>query len=289
MEKTILSTEDKIRRAEEIYNRKRINNVGTTKVNIIEKKDIKLLKKMIIQMLICLATYSMFYLIKNNDYVFSKDFIDKAREVLSYDINFQELYSKIIGLITIETEELQEAPNINENTDDVNKDTENTQESGIGGAEDNDEQIINEQTSELTQMELDAISIKESISFINPIQGTITSRFGWRNPTISSVPKYHTGLDIANASGTKILSATDGNVILSSTKGDYGNHLKIQINDVTIVYAHCKTLYAKQGDHVKQGQEIAEVGTTGNSTGPHLHFEIKKEDRLVDPELIINI
>ncbi len=289
MEKTILSTEDKIRRAEEIYNRKRINNVGTTKVNIIEKKDIKLLKKMIIQMLICLATYSMFYLIKNNDYVFSKDFIDKAREVLSYDINFQELYSKIIGLITIETEELQEAPNINENTDDVNKDTENTQESGIGGAEDNDEQIINEQTSELTQMELDAISIKESISFINPIQGTITSRFGWRNPTISSVPKYHTGLDIANVSGTKIISATDGNVILSSTKGDYGNHLKIQINDVTIVYAHCKTLYAKQGDHVKQGQEIAEVGTTGNSTGPHLHFEIKKEDRLVDPELIINI
>ena len=289
MEKTILSTEDKIRRAEEIYNRKRINNVGTTKVNIIEKKDIKLLKKMIIQMLICLATYSMFYLIKNNYYVFSKDFIDKAREVLSYDINFQELYSKIIGLITIETEELQEAPNINENTDDVNKDTENTQESGIGGAEDNDEQIINEQTSELTQMELDAISIKESISFINPIQGTITSRFGWRNPTISSVPKYHTGLDIANVSGTKIISATDGNVILSSTKGDYGNHLKIQINDVTIVYAHCKTLYAKQGDHVKQGQEIAEVGTTGNSTGPHLHFEIKKEDRLVDPELIINI
>ena len=289
MEKTILSTEDKIRRAEEIYNRKRINNVGTTKVNIIEKKDIKLLKKMIIQMLICLATYSMFYLIKNNDYVFSKDFIDKAREVLSYDINFQELYSKIIGLITIETEELQEAPNINENTDDVNKDKENTQESGIGGAEDNDEQIINEQTSELTQMELDAISIKESISFINPIQGTITSRFGWRNPTISSVPKYHTGLDIANVSGTKIISATDGNVILSSTKGDYGNHLKIQINDVTIVYAHCKTLYAKRGDHVKQGQEIAEVGTTGNSTGPHLHFEIKKEDRLVDPELIINI
>ena len=56
-----------------------------------------------------------------------------------------------------------------------------------------------------------------------------------------------------------------------------------------IVYAHCKTLYIKQGEHVLQGQEIAEVGSTGNSTGPHLHFEIRKNDRLVDPALILDI
>ena len=68
-----------------------------------------------------------------------------------------------------------------------------------------------------------------------------------------------------------------------------GNHLKIQINDVVIIYAHCKTLYVQQGDHVTQGQAIAEVGSTGNSTGPHLHFEIRKEDRLVDPQLILEI
>ena len=138
-------------------------------------------------------------------------------------------------------------------------------------------------------MEQDAINIKNTINFINPIEGTITSKFGWRSPTTSTVPKYHTGLEIANASGTKIHSATDGDVTLASSKGDYGNHLKIQINDVTIIYAHCKSLYVKQGEHVVQGLEIAEVGSTGNSTGPHLHFEIRKSNRLVDPQLILNI
>lgn len=68
-----------------------------------------------------------------------------------------------------------------------------------------------------------------------------------------------------------------------------GNHLNIKINDIIIIYAHCNKLYVKQGENVTQGQEIAEVGSTGNSTGPHLHFEIRKADRLVDPQLIINI
>ena len=63
----------------------------------------------------------------------------------------------------------------------------------------------------------------------------------------------------------------------------------MQINDVLIIYAHCQKLYVNQGDHIVQGQEIAEVGSTGNSTGPHLHFEIRKEDRLVDPQMILNI
>ena len=65
--------------------------------------------------------------------------------------------------------------------------------------------------------------------------------------------------------------------------------MKIQKDDVVIIYAHCKQLNVTQGTHVMQGQEIAMVGSTGNSTGPHLHFEIRKEDRLVDPQLIINI
>lgn len=292
MERT-MSTEDKIKKAEEIYNKRRMNNIrsGTTKVNITEKRDIKLFKKMTIQILVCLSVYSIFYVVKNNNYIFSEDFINKTNEILSYDTNFQDIYLKTIEMIQAKPEEKNEENNIIEKTDqntEENTETQEKEETGIGGAEDNKEEI-NEQKNELSQMEQDAINIKNSISFIIPIQGTITSRFGWRTPTTNTVPKYHTGLDIANKSGTKILSATDGDVVLSSSKGDYGNHLKIQVNDVTIIYAHCKTLYAKQGEHVLQGQEIAEVGSTGNSTGPHLHFEIRKEDRLVDPELIINI
>ena len=63
--------------------------------------------------------------------------------------------------------------------------------------------------------------------------------------------------------------------------------MKIQINDVIIVYAHCSKLYVNEGDKIRQGQEIAEVGSTGNATGPHLHFEVRYQNRLIDPELIL--
>ena len=67
-----------------------------------------------------------------------------------------------------------------------------------------------------------------------------------------------------------------------------GNHIKIVSDDVATVYAHCKKIYVKQGDNITQGQAIGEVGSTGNSTGPHLHFEVKKENRYVDPDLILD-
>ena len=141
----------------------------------------------------------------------------------------------------------------------------------------------------LSQEDKDINYIKETINFIKPIEGKISSMFGPRNPTTPTVPKNHTGTDIAAETGTKIVSATDGTVVLASSKGDYGKHLKIQINDVMIVYAHCNKLYVKEGDSVKQGQEIAEVGATGNVTGPHLHFEIRYQDRYIDPQSILEL
>ena len=68
-----------------------------------------------------------------------------------------------------------------------------------------------------------------------------------------------------------------------------GKHLKIQIGRVSVIYAHCNNLYVKQGDKIVQGQEIAEVGSTGNSTGPHLHFEIRIDERIVDPQKIFEL
>lgn len=287
-----MSVEDKIKRAEEIYNKRRENHsrINTATVSVNSKKDLKLFRKMIIQIIICLAIYCGFYLVKNNNYIFSEDLINQTKQVLSYDVNFSEIYYKCL--------ESLRAIGINVQPEDKVETTEETkgiEANGIGGAEEinkeesAEESVTTENTSALTQMDQDAINIKNSISFINPISGTITSTFGWRNPTTDTVPKYHTGLDIGATRGTVICSATDGEVVLASFEGDYGNHLKIQINDVVIIYAHCKVLYVKQGDHITQGQQIAEVGSTGNSTGPHLHLEIRKEDRLVDPQLILNI
>ena len=139
----------------------------------------------------------------------------------------------------------------------------------------------------LSQEEKDIANIKATTTFIKPIEGTISSKYGQREATTATVPKNHTGVDIAANLGTKIKSATEGEVVIASEEGDYGKHLKIQIGEVSVIYAHCNNLYVKQGDKVSQGQEIADVGSTGNTTGPHLHFEIRNSERTIEPEKIL--
>ncbi len=276
-----MSVEEKVRRAEEIYERRKQGETRpVAKVSVSDKKDIKLLKKMIIQILVCVSIYLIIYSIQNNQYIFSQDFLNKANEILSYDTNFLELYENIKNNI-------------------VNKEQETPQEESenqaIGGAEEvveEQKQEVEEETQNsenLSQEEMDIRDIKNTTSFIKPVEGVISSGFGQRDTATGSVPKNHTGTDIAVSLGTKIKSATDGEVVLASEEGDYGKHLKIQIGEVSIIYAHCNQLYVKLGDKIKQGQEIAEVGSTGNSTGPHLHFEIRISERVVNPQSILEL
>ena len=72
-------------------------------------------------------------------------------------------------------------------------------------------------------------------------------------------------------------------------KETFGNHLKIQKDDVITLYAHCNKIYVNEGDIITQGQELGEVGATGNVTGPHFHFEISKSDRLVSPGDLLEV
>ena len=96
-----MSVEEKIRRAEEIYQRRKQGEARPiAKVAVNNKKDIKLLKKMIIQIIICIVIYLCIYVIQNNQYIFSEDFINKANEILSYDTNFVEIYETIKNQIT---------------------------------------------------------------------------------------------------------------------------------------------------------------------------------------------
>lgn len=308
----IMSVEDKIRRAEEIYYKRREQDIPmreTIKKIPKKKKNIKLIKKMIKQIIVCLIIYGIFFVIINNNYVFSADFTNKMKEILSQDINIVQIYSVVlnkIGEIYNKIDEKNKKQDVNNDNEEVqNEDVQDenlNNDENIGGAEEILETSTNEEnidkcdendeknaTNKLSQMEQDANYIKSTISFVKPLNGTISSAFGWRNPTTKTVPKNHTGTDIASETGTKIVSATDGTVILASTIGDYGKHLKIQTNDVTIVYAHCNRLYVNEGDNIKQGQEIAEVGSTGNATGPHLHFEVRYQDRYVNPQLILEL
>ena len=117
---------------------------------------------------------------------------------------------------------------------------------------------------------------------VTPITGTITSRYGVSSSIRSS---DHTGLDIAAKSGTPIKVVADGTVTCASYKGSYGNIVKIDHgNGFETWYAHTSKMYVSVGQQVKTGDVIAAVGSTGNSTGPHLHFEIRIDGEHVNPQ-----
>lgn len=120
------------------------------------------------------------------------------------------------------------------------------------------------------------------ISLIRPVSGTITSRFGVRSNVRSSA---HTGLDIATSRGTPIKAAASGTVTFSGYKGSYGYMIVISHgNGVQTYYGHCDKLYVSAGTSVSQGQTIAAVGSTGNSTGPHLHLEVRVNGVAYNPQ-----
>ncbi len=114
-----------------------------------------------------------------------------------------------------------------------------------------------------------------------PVKGNITSRYGARE---SIRDHSHKGLDIAAKTGTPIKAAADGKIKYADTMSGYGNLIIIDHgNGITTYYGHCSKLYKKEGQKVKAGDVIAAVGNTGNSTGSHLHFEIRKNGVYVNP------
>ena len=136
---------------------------------------------------------------------------------------------------------------------------------------------------------LDEEEAKKAIATINginvsvlPVSGRISSRFGVSSSIRSGA---HTGLDIACDNGTPIKAVAKGKVVFAEMNGAYGNLIKIDHgNNVETWYAHCSIIYAKVGDKVNSGDLIAAVGSTGNSTGSHLHLEIRIKGVAVNPQ-----
>ena len=225
---------------------------------------------MIKQLIICVMIYGIFNVVDNRQYYMSQDFRNQVQEIASKNDKLNTAYNYIIGYIDkyFSQNKTEEEKTNNQQTEGVQDSTTSELKNDLENNEENIGGAVEEVTvvEEKSQEEQDIEYVKNNISFITPINGTISSTFGWRTPTTATVPKYHTGLDLAATTGTIIKSATDGKVILASSEGDYGKHYKIEVNGIIIVYAHCSKLYLKEGDSVTQGQEIAEVGSTGNST-----------------------
>ena len=116
--------------------------------------------------------------------------------------------------------------------------------------------------------------------------GYISSTFGYRTQPIAGASTNHKGIDFAAATGTPIYAAAAGTVISAGYAGNAGNLLVINHgNGLLTYYMHCSKIYVSAGQKVSKGQNVAAVGTTGNSTGPHLHFQVELNNVPVNPDL----
>jgi murein DD-endopeptidase MepM/ murein hydrolase activator NlpD len=161
----------------------------------------------------------------------------------------------------------------------------------IQGSRSELEKALNEleQTSKQIEAEIRQYQEKNQTNlgtgkYIWPVRGRVVQNFGWRMHPILHKREFHTGLDIAIEYGTPILAADSGVVIFAGYNGGYGKMLLIDHgSDFTTLYGHTSVLLVDKGQTVVKGQVVAKVGTTGLSTGPHLHFEIRKNGTPVNP------
>ncbi len=196
----------------------------------------------------------------------SKVYVNSMEEAESLVASLKETYSEVEPNLVINTIYL-------ENVDEVNE--ENIQ-------------VAKEKMTANLQSELDEKEEKDSRTVngiylaVVPVTGRITSRFG-ANESIRD--HTHKGIDIGAAGGTPILATADGVVTRAGWSSGYGNLVVIDHgNGVTTYYGHCSRLYTSVGAEVKAGDKIAAVGSTGNSTGNHLHFEIRLNGKQVNPQ-----
>jgi murein DD-endopeptidase MepM/ murein hydrolase activator NlpD len=125
--------------------------------------------------------------------------------------------------------------------------------------------------------------------FIYPIRKVISSPYGWRKDPFTGEQSFHTGLDLKADTGTLVKAAMDGTVSVIGNSRVYGQHIILSHdNGYKTLYAHLSAFSVKQGDRVTQGKKIGEVGSTGYSTGPHLHFGVFKNGKWVNPLELLN-
>ncbi|HCC37575.1 MAG TPA: M23 family peptidase [Treponema sp.] len=135
------------------------------------------------------------------------------------------------------------------------------------------------------RMAPEALKLSLGEAFLSPVRKIITSNYGWRADPFTGQQRFHSALDFRGSIGTPIKASMGGTVsLVANSPRGLGNYIIINhANGYRTVYAHLSAFSVKQGDRVNQGDKIGEVGNTGLSTGPHLHFQIYKDGRAINP------
>ncbi|MEK8030141.1 M23 family metallopeptidase [Ideonella sp. DXS29W] len=222
----------------------------------------------------------------------------KVGEMQARMVNLEAMGERVTGLAGVKPEELKSLQRVGATPDRSG----NRPTGGQGGPYVPLEHPSLEQLDKtLSELELladqhgDVLTLAESRLFESrmkallvpnsrPVDGPVGSGFGFRTDPITGRAALHTGLDFSADPGTPILAAAGGVVTSTDFHPQYGNLLEIDHgNGLTTRYAHAQRILVKAGDLVKRGQQVALVGTTGRSTGPHLHFEVLVDGSMQDP------
>ena len=133
----------------------------------------------------------------------------------------------------------------------------------------------------------DGVSMEQKVlgfSYCQPVSGTLSSGFGYREHPVDGENRFHYGVDLAADTGTAVSCFADGTVTVTGESNSYGKYLMVaHQGGYSTLYAHCSAVCVSSGAAVKEGQKIAEVGATGICTGPHLHFELYDGDTRLNP------
>ncbi|PIE50117.1 MAG: peptidase M23 [Flavobacteriales bacterium] len=158
----------------------------------------------------------------------------------------------------------------------------------VGGEAYNDIDVTNvDEVAQFYSEYLEKVAEKiKKVPMGKPHIGKITSKFGYRhNPFTGRSSEKHSGIDFKGAYGSRINATADGEVFFAGVRGGYGNCVIIQHkNNIKTLYAHMRKITVKQGQKVSLGDKVGELGNTGRSTGPHLHYEIMMNDEKINPE-----
>lgn len=264
-------------------------------------KKITLVNKFVFQVFFCIVILGSIWLYKIADPLSFEYNKSKYGWVLQYNMTYEGTYNKIANILNEKFQfniPLKDIPlneketiitiplvNNNENILDIP-----TEDNNIVQQENTS--LINEiQQKEIqsyNNMQIMAQEIKNKYTLVKPTTGQVSCPFGNRQSDNQDISTFHLGIDIANAMGTNIMAAMEGRISDVSNNSIYGNYIKVQMDDILIVYAHCSKILVKEGEKVKPGDVIAQMGKTGLATGVHLHFEVRKNGAVINPEYLID-
>lgn len=259
-----------------------------------------------------LAFAAIFVFVLSNYFDSPKELMQK-REIAAYDLQFRMMNDRMNNMQKLMNELSNRDDNIYRVIFEAEPIPKSEREAGIGGADRytdlegyNESKLLVETAKKLDKLTAEVyvqsksfdqvfamVRNKEkmlaSIPAIQPVRNTqlerISSYFGYRIDPIYKVKKLHEGLDFAAPKGTPVHVTGDGRVIMASrSRGGYGNEIRVDHGyGYVTVYAHLSAYKVKKGQRVKRGQVIGLVGNTGKSTGPHLHYEVRKNDIPINP------